>query len=62
MIREGIKAGIAEARTEGKPHGRPQTATTKGAEIKRLYKKGWNKSRITRELNSSRGSVIGMLK
>ncbi len=38
MIRERIKAGMAEAHTEGKPHGSPQTAATKGPEIKRLYK------------------------
>jgi DNA invertase Pin-like site-specific DNA recombinase len=26
MIRERVKAGIAQARAEGKPHGRPRTA------------------------------------
>lgn len=61
MIRERVNAGIAQARAEGKPHGRPRTAATKAAEVKRLYKKGWNKSRIARELGISRGSVIGML-
>ena len=62
MIRERVKAGIAQARSEGKRHGRPQTAATKAAEVKSLFKKGWNKSRIARELGISRGSVIGMLK
>jgi putative DNA-invertase from lambdoid prophage Rac len=62
MIRERVKAGIAQSRAEGKPHGRPQTAALKAAEIRRLYKKGWNKSRIARELGISRGSVIGILK
>ncbi len=62
MIRERVKAGIAQARAEGKPHGRPRTAATKVSEVKRLYKKGWNKSQIARELGISRGSVIGMLK
>ncbi len=62
MIRERVKAGIAQARAEGKPHGRPRTASTKAVEVRRLYKKGWNKSRIARELHISRGSVIGMLK
>ena len=62
MIRERVKAGIAQARAEGKRHGRPQTAATKAAEVKRLYKKGWNKSEIARELKISRASVIGMLK
>jgi putative DNA-invertase from lambdoid prophage Rac len=62
MIRERVKAGIAQARAEGKRHGRPQTAATKVAEVKRLYKKGWNKSEIARELKISRGSVINLLK
>lgn len=62
MIRERVKAGIAQARAEGKKHGRPQTASTKAAEVKRLHKKGWNKSQIARELEISRGSVINMLK
>ncbi len=62
MIRERVKAGIAQARSEGKPHGRPQTAGKKVAEVKRLYKKGWNKSQIARELEVSRGSVINLLK
>lgn len=61
MIRERVKAGIAQARSEGKQHGRPQTASKKVAEVKRLYKKGWNKSEIARELKISRGSVINML-
>ncbi|MDQ3819364.1 MAG: recombinase family protein, partial [Acidobacteriota bacterium] len=62
MIRERVKAGIAQARAEGKKHGRPPTAATKVAEVKRLYKKGWNKSEIARELKISRGSVINLLK
>ncbi len=62
MIRERVKAGIAQARAEGKPHGRPRTAATKASEVKRLYQKGWNKSRIARELGISRGSVTGILK
>jgi DNA invertase Pin-like site-specific DNA recombinase len=62
MIRERVKAGIAQACSEGKKHGRPQTTATKVAEVKRLYKKGLNKSEIARELEISRGSVINMLK
>lgn len=62
MIRERVKAGIAQARAEGKPHGRPRTAAIKAVEVKRLYKKGWNKTQIARELGISRGSVIGLLK
>jgi DNA invertase Pin-like site-specific DNA recombinase len=62
MIRERVRAGIAQARAEGKPHGRPRTAATKAVEVRRLYKNGWNKSRIAREMGISRGSVIGILK
>ena len=62
MIRERVKAGIAQARAEGKKHGRPQTAATKVADVRRLYKQGWNKSQIARELGISRGSVIALLK
>ncbi len=62
MIRERVKAGIAQARAGGRKHGRPPTAATKTTEIKRLYKKGWNKSQIARELHISRGSVINLLK
>ncbi len=62
IIRERVKAGIANARAQGRAHGRPLTAGTKAAEVRKLYKKGRNKSQIARELGISRGSVIGMLK
>ncbi len=62
IIRERVKARIAQAREKGKPHGRLQTAATKSAEVKKLKKKGWNNSQIARELKISRASVIGILK
>lgn len=62
IIRERVKAGIAQAREKGKPHGRPQTAASKSAEVKNLKKKGWNNSQIARQLEISRASVIGILK
>ncbi|MBA3439041.1 MAG: recombinase family protein [Pyrinomonadaceae bacterium] len=62
MLSERVKAGIAQARAEGRRHGRPRTAATKAAEVRKLYRKGWNKSQIARELEISRGSVISMLK
>ena len=62
MLSERVKAGIANARAEGRRHGRPRTAATKAAKVKKLYRKGWNKSRIARGLEISRGSVITMLK
>lgn len=62
MIRERVNAGIAQARAEGKPHGRPHTAAINASEVRQLYKKGWNKSQIARELGISRGSVINLMK
>lgn len=62
MIRERVKAGIANAREKGKPHGRPPTASTKLDKILELKADGLNNSQIARELKISRGSVIGLLK
>jgi len=63
IIRERVKAGITQARAEGKPHGRPRTAANKTEAVKRLYKKGkgLNKSAIARKLKISRTSVIRLL-
>ncbi len=64
IIHEHVKAGIANAREKGKAHGRPQTASLKKDEARKLYKKGkgLNKSEIARKLKISRSSVIGLLK
>jgi DNA invertase Pin-like site-specific DNA recombinase len=62
MLRERVKAGIAHARSKGKPHGRPKTAALKEGQIKNLHEKGYNKSRIARELGISRTSVRRVLR
>ncbi len=62
IIRERVKAGIANARENGKPHGRPKTAALKTDEIKKLKNSGLNNSQIAKKLKISRGSVINMLK
>ena len=62
IIRERVKAGIANARAEGRPHGRPATAQAKAGEVRRLHKAGKNNSQIARELGISRASVIAVLK
>ena len=56
ILRERVKAGIAEARSKGKTHGRPRTASRKKDEVRRLYKngKGLNKSEISRKLKIGR--------
>lgn len=38
IIRERVKAGIANAREKGKQHGRPQTAAKMKDEAKKLHK------------------------
>ena len=62
IIRERVKAGIANARENGKPHGRPITAGLKKGEIQRLKALGKNNLQIARKLKISRGSVINHLK
>lgn len=61
IIRERVKAGIANARALGKPHGRPTTVGLKKAEIQLLKSDGMNNSEIARKLKISRGSVINYL-
>jgi DNA invertase Pin-like site-specific DNA recombinase len=63
ILKERVKAGIAEARSKGKPHGRPRTASNKKEEAKKLYKngKGMSKSEIARRLKIGRTSVIRLL-
>jgi hypothetical protein len=39
ILRERVKAGIAQARIKGTTFGRPKSAAKKIAEIKRLYRK-----------------------
>ena len=62
IIRERVKAGIANAREKGKPHGRPPTASNKLEQILELKSEGVNNSEIARQLEISRPSVIGLLK
>ena len=62
IIRERVKAGIANAREHGKPHGRPRTAALKRPEIVRLKRAGLNNSQIAKKLRISRGSVISLLR
>ena len=57
IIRERVKAGIAQARADGKPHGRPQTAALKTEEVKRLFKTGVSKAEIARKFGIGRTSV-----
>ncbi len=62
ILRDRVKAGIAQARKEGRPHGRPQTAAKLVTEMRRLRKEGLSKREIARQLNISRTSVIRLLR
>jgi putative DNA-invertase from lambdoid prophage Rac len=61
ILRERIKAGIAQARKEGRTGGRPPTARRKSAEVQKLARKGLNRSEIARRLRISRTSVRRIL-
>ncbi len=61
ILRERVKAGIAQARSEGKKHGRPQTVQIKATEVKKLFRQGYNKTQIAKKLDIGRSSVIRML-
>lgn len=58
IIRERVRAGIANAREKGKNHGRPKTAALKADEIRQLKAEGLNNSQIAKKLKISRGSVV----
>ncbi|TCG04082.1 hypothetical protein BZM27_43460 [Paraburkholderia steynii] len=57
ILRERVKAGIAHARLQGKPHGRPPTVMSHAPEMRALYAQGVSKREIARRLNVSRTSV-----
>lgn len=61
ILRERIRAGIAEARLNGKHLGRPLTVAKKSGEIRKLYRSGANKAEIARQLNIGRTSVRRIL-
>jgi DNA invertase Pin-like site-specific DNA recombinase len=61
ILRERVKAGIAHARKEGRPHGRPPTARRQASRVKRLYARGLSKAAIARRLQIGRTSVRRIL-
>jgi len=61
ILRERVKAGIAQARKEGRPHGRPPTARRQTSRVKRLYARGVSKAEIARPLRIGRTSVRRIL-
>ena len=61
ILRDRVKAGIDQARKDGKPHGRPMTAGKLVGEMKQLRQDGLSKRVIAKRLGVSRTSVIRWL-
>ncbi len=61
IIRERVRAGIMNARLEGRPHGRPPSAALKEKEVKKLHAKGHSQAEIARRLQIGRTSVRRLL-
>ena len=61
ILRERVRAGIAQARREGRPHGRPRTASLKGDQVPRLKAERVSHSEIARRLGIGRTSVRRIL-
>jgi putative DNA-invertase from lambdoid prophage Rac len=61
ILRDRVKAGIAQARKEGKPHGRPITAGLHLQKVKALFRKGLSKREIAKRIGISRTSVRRLL-
>jgi DNA invertase Pin-like site-specific DNA recombinase len=61
ILRERVRAGIAQARKEGRPHGRPRTASRKRDEVVRLKAERVSQSEIARRLGIGRTSVRRIL-
>ena len=61
ILRERVRAGIAQAKKEGRPHGRPRTASLRIDEVKRMRLEGLSQSEIARRLKIGRTSVRRIL-
>jgi DNA invertase Pin-like site-specific DNA recombinase len=61
IVRERERAGIAPARREGKPHGRPPSAFRQAAQIRQLFTEDLSKRAISRQLSIGRTSVRRIL-
>jgi len=61
ILRDRVRAGIAQARRKGRPHGRPRTASLKAADVHRLKADRLSHSEIARRLGIGRTSVRRIL-
>jgi DNA invertase Pin-like site-specific DNA recombinase len=61
VLQERTRAGLAQARQNGKRLGRPATAAAHAAEIRKLHRAGVSKSEIARRVQVGRTSVRRIL-
>jgi DNA invertase Pin-like site-specific DNA recombinase len=61
ILGERVRAGLAEARRNGKRLGRPQTAALQAAQVRKLYRGGISQAEIARRLQIGRTSVRRIL-
>jgi DNA invertase Pin-like site-specific DNA recombinase len=62
ILRDRVRAGIAQARKEGRAHGRPRSAALHAEKVKKLFKNGISKREIAKRLKISRTSVRRLVK
>jgi DNA invertase Pin-like site-specific DNA recombinase len=62
ILRERVRAGLAQARQNGKQLGRPQTAARESNHVRKLHRAGVSKAQIARRLGIGRTSVRRILK
>jgi DNA invertase Pin-like site-specific DNA recombinase len=61
VLRERVRAGLAQARLEGKQLGRPVTAARHATQVRKLHRAGVSKAEIARRLQIGRTSVRRIL-
>src|SRR3954453_15849884 len=61
ILLDRVRAGIAQARKEGRPHGRPPTIPKHSPRVGRLFREGISKREIARRIGISRASVRQLL-
>jgi putative DNA-invertase from lambdoid prophage Rac len=61
LLRERVRAGLAHARQQGKRLGRPPSVVQKAPEVCSLFRQGFNKSEIAKQLDIGRTSVRRLL-
>jgi len=61
ILRERVRAGLAQARQNGQRLGRPRTAALKADQVRKLYRAHVSKAEIARHLQIGRTSVRRIL-